>query len=164
MMETLEKFHIYIETKLGRQINDRNTVTQNILFDTLVQGISLTPSTTCNSLAFVSGEPAIGRPTSQPKTIKSTPITVSHYIYFSTHTRLIILIIYTSLQIYVLERLHGDNLRCSNTNPTVGSFNTNTWSKDAGLQSYNETKFYLTKPSTYNHLSTINTTQKQQSF
>ena len=39
-MDTLEKFHIYIETKLGRQSNDKNTVTQNILFDTLVQRIS----------------------------------------------------------------------------------------------------------------------------
>ena len=40
MMDTLEKFHIYLETKLGRQINDKNTVTQNILFDTVLQRIS----------------------------------------------------------------------------------------------------------------------------
>ena len=42
MMDTLDKFHIYIyiETKLGCKINDKNTVTQNILFDTLVQRIS----------------------------------------------------------------------------------------------------------------------------
>ena len=37
MMDTLEKFHIYKETKLENQINDKNTVTQNILFDTIIQ-------------------------------------------------------------------------------------------------------------------------------
>ena len=36
-MDTLEKFRIYLETSLGRQINDKNNVTQNILFDTLIQ-------------------------------------------------------------------------------------------------------------------------------
>ena len=35
MMDTLDKFHIYIETKLGQHINDKNTVNQNILFDLL---------------------------------------------------------------------------------------------------------------------------------
>ena len=39
-MDTLEKFHIYLETKLEQQINDKNTVTQNVLFDTLIQNIS----------------------------------------------------------------------------------------------------------------------------
>ena len=36
-MDTLEKCHIYIQTKLGQQINDKNTVHQNILFDKLIQ-------------------------------------------------------------------------------------------------------------------------------
>ena len=40
LTDTLDKFHIYLGTKLGRQINDKNTVTQNILFDTLLQRIS----------------------------------------------------------------------------------------------------------------------------
>jgi hypothetical protein len=40
MMDTLEKFHIYLETKLRQQINDKNTVTQNILFDILIQKVS----------------------------------------------------------------------------------------------------------------------------
>ena len=40
MMDNLEKFHIYQETKLGRQMNDKNTVTQNILFDTIVQKVT----------------------------------------------------------------------------------------------------------------------------
>ena len=31
MMDTLEKFHIYKETKLENQINDENTITRNIL-------------------------------------------------------------------------------------------------------------------------------------
>ena len=36
-MDTREKFHIYKETKLDNQINDRNTVTRNILFDTIIK-------------------------------------------------------------------------------------------------------------------------------
>ena len=37
MMDTLEKFHIYNITKANNQINDRNTVTQNILVDVVLQ-------------------------------------------------------------------------------------------------------------------------------
>ena len=37
MIDTLEKFHMYKETKLDNQINDRNIVTRNILFDTIIQ-------------------------------------------------------------------------------------------------------------------------------
>ena len=37
MMDTLERFHIYKETKLENQINDRNTITQNILSDKIIQ-------------------------------------------------------------------------------------------------------------------------------
>ena len=37
MMDTLEKFHIYKETKLDNQINDKNTITKNILFDMIIQ-------------------------------------------------------------------------------------------------------------------------------
>ena len=36
-MDTFEKFQIYKETKLDNQINDRNIVTRNILFDTIIQ-------------------------------------------------------------------------------------------------------------------------------
>ena len=36
-MDTLEKFHIYKETKLENQINDKNTVKQNVLFDKIIQ-------------------------------------------------------------------------------------------------------------------------------
>ena len=32
-----KKFHIYKETKLENQINDKNTIKQNILFDTIIQ-------------------------------------------------------------------------------------------------------------------------------
>lgn len=39
-VDTLEKFHIYQETQSGRQINDKNPVTQNILFDTILQKVS----------------------------------------------------------------------------------------------------------------------------
>ena len=37
MMDTLKKFHIYKETKLENQINDKNTVTKNILFEMIIQ-------------------------------------------------------------------------------------------------------------------------------
>ena len=39
-MDTLEKFQIYLEIKIGRQINDENTVTQNTLFDILIKKTS----------------------------------------------------------------------------------------------------------------------------
>jgi len=32
-MDTIEKFHIYKETKNSNQINDKNTVKPNIIFD-----------------------------------------------------------------------------------------------------------------------------------
>lgn len=37
MIDTLEKFHIHKETKPENQVNDKNTVKQNILFDTIIQ-------------------------------------------------------------------------------------------------------------------------------
>jgi hypothetical protein len=37
MMDTLEKYHIYKATKLETQINDKNTMLHNMLFDTLIQ-------------------------------------------------------------------------------------------------------------------------------
>ena len=36
-MDSLEKFHIYNGTKLGNQINDKNTITHNILFDMIIR-------------------------------------------------------------------------------------------------------------------------------
>ena len=36
-MDTVERFHIYKETKIENQINDRITVARNILFDTALQ-------------------------------------------------------------------------------------------------------------------------------
>jgi hypothetical protein len=39
-MDMLEKFHIYKITKANNQINDRNTVMQNILFVMLQQTTS----------------------------------------------------------------------------------------------------------------------------
>ena len=38
MRDVLEIFHIYNETKVDNQINDRGTIKQNILFDTILQG------------------------------------------------------------------------------------------------------------------------------
>jgi hypothetical protein len=32
-MDTVEKFHIYSETRLNNQINDKNTVKPNAIFD-----------------------------------------------------------------------------------------------------------------------------------
>jgi len=37
MMDTLEKFYIFRETKINNQINDRMTVKSNIIFDTIVR-------------------------------------------------------------------------------------------------------------------------------
>jgi len=37
MMDTLEKFYIFRETKTNNQINDRMTVKSNIIFDTTVR-------------------------------------------------------------------------------------------------------------------------------
>ena len=36
-MDTLGKFHMYNEIKFGNQINDKNTVKQNIIFDMIIQ-------------------------------------------------------------------------------------------------------------------------------
>ena len=36
-MDALEGFHIYKETKAGNQINDRLTVRENALFETIIQ-------------------------------------------------------------------------------------------------------------------------------
>jgi hypothetical protein len=36
MMDTLEKFYIFQETKLNNQINDKLTVKPNIIFETVV--------------------------------------------------------------------------------------------------------------------------------
>jgi hypothetical protein len=37
MMDTIEKYYIYRETKLNNQINDKFTVQPNVIFETLVQ-------------------------------------------------------------------------------------------------------------------------------
>ena len=37
MMDTLEKFYIFGETKINNQINGRMTVESNIVFDTIVR-------------------------------------------------------------------------------------------------------------------------------
>ena len=37
MMVTLERYRIHRITSLGAQINDRNTASRNMLFDTLIQ-------------------------------------------------------------------------------------------------------------------------------
>jgi hypothetical protein len=37
LMNTLEKFYIFRETKLNNQINDKSTVKPNIIFDTIYQ-------------------------------------------------------------------------------------------------------------------------------
>jgi 3-methyladenine DNA glycosylase AlkC len=36
-MDTLEKYHIYKETHVNNQINDKNTVKPNAIFDIVVQ-------------------------------------------------------------------------------------------------------------------------------
>ena len=35
-MDTLDRFHIYDETRRNNQISDKNTVQQNIIFDTIL--------------------------------------------------------------------------------------------------------------------------------
>ena len=39
-MNTLEKFHMYDEAKKDNQINDKNRVQQNIIFDKIIQANS----------------------------------------------------------------------------------------------------------------------------
>jgi len=36
MMDTLEKFYIFRETKLNNQINEKMTVKSNVIFDTII--------------------------------------------------------------------------------------------------------------------------------
>ena len=40
LMDTWKKIHIYQETTLGSQINEKSTVCKNILFDTILQTLS----------------------------------------------------------------------------------------------------------------------------
>jgi hypothetical protein len=37
LMDTIEKFHIYDETRKNNQINDKNTVRPNAIFDVIVR-------------------------------------------------------------------------------------------------------------------------------
>jgi len=37
MMDTLEKFYTFRETKLNNQINDKMTVKSNVIFDTIIR-------------------------------------------------------------------------------------------------------------------------------
>jgi hypothetical protein len=37
MMDTMERYYIYKETKNNNQINDKNTLKPNIIFETIVQ-------------------------------------------------------------------------------------------------------------------------------
>ena len=37
-MDTIEKYYIYKETKNGNQINDKNTVKQNKIYNAVIQG------------------------------------------------------------------------------------------------------------------------------
>jgi hypothetical protein len=39
MTDTLEKFHIFCETKLNNQINDKLTVKPNIIFDVIIRNV-----------------------------------------------------------------------------------------------------------------------------
>jgi len=45
MLDTLEGFHIYKETKASNQINDKLTVRENTVFETIVQEDSYRRST-----------------------------------------------------------------------------------------------------------------------
>ena len=40
LTDTLEKLHIYDETKRNNQINGKNTVHQNIIFDTILHAFT----------------------------------------------------------------------------------------------------------------------------
>jgi len=37
-MDTIEKYYTYKETKNGNQINDKNTIKQNKIYDAVIQG------------------------------------------------------------------------------------------------------------------------------
>jgi hypothetical protein len=52
MMDTLEKFYIFLETTLNKQINDKLKVKPNIIFENIVQKTTIVgyPSPLINSL------------------------------------------------------------------------------------------------------------------
>jgi hypothetical protein len=41
MMDTLERFYVFRETKINNQINDRLTIKPNVIFETIVQKIPI---------------------------------------------------------------------------------------------------------------------------
>jgi hypothetical protein len=40
LMDTIEKFYIYKETRKNNQINDKNTITPKAIFDTIIRELS----------------------------------------------------------------------------------------------------------------------------
>ena len=90
MLDTLEKDHIYRITNLGSQINDRNTVVHNILFDTIpIEGI---PNSQFYHilLTCVSHSPTIGQITAERP--------VCHYkLLYCKLQRILYIYIYSTL-------------------------------------------------------------------
>ena len=81
LMDTWEKFHIHQETKLGLQINDKNKVTQNIMFDTVIQkDIPSTPQLSLPS--------ATANPISHDPTFRRSVCTSEHWIHQITVSQL----------------------------------------------------------------------------
>ena len=77
MMDILEKIHIHSETKLENQINDKNSVKQNVLFDKIIQENSGGGSIPENiiarmTLAWVSHKQAHSPTTGDSKKVSKT--------------------------------------------------------------------------------------------
>jgi len=72
MLNTLEKFCIYRETNKGNQLNDKNTVTPNAIFDTVLKYNKDTPTTKKRTEAGPSHPPATDRTTRTRNNLPTT--------------------------------------------------------------------------------------------
>ena len=91
MMDTLENFYIYKETKMDKQINENGTIKQNILFDTIIRrnsgrGHHMQQTPLCLTLILFSCKP-VRRSARQPTAQTELLNTVSQDIHTPTsHT------------------------------------------------------------------------------
>ena len=89
--DTLENRYIYKDTKMVNQINDKGTIKQNILFDTIIHrnsgtGHPMQQTPLCLTLTLFSCKP-VRRYTRQPTAHTESPNTVIRDIHTATsHT------------------------------------------------------------------------------
>jgi hypothetical protein len=91
LLNVIEKFYIYCETKINNQINDCNTVTPNIIFDTLLRmngWTDLTQQQPCYTFTSVSPFPtdALHIPHSRCLHCKYCPTYIHKTLYHGSIT------------------------------------------------------------------------------